>query len=381
MVEPQIVPNIMLETVNGKSLVVIEIEAGENRPYYIKAEGRNRGTYIRVGATSRPADSMQIKELEIEGKNLSWDKLRCVGCPVDEAAVEKLCADINGYRERLGKGNEGKVGKKQLISWDVLLSVENAPVATNAFALLTGGKFDYAKIQCARFKGKDRSVFIDRKEYSGALYEQIENAYKFVLNYIEMRAEIKGLVREDKYEIPVSAVREMIINAVCHRNYMNDSAIQVSVFDDRIEVTSPGTICRGLTLKDALEGYSKTRNKVIAKVFHHMGLIEEWGTGLGRILRQAETYHLKAPEFTEMDTAFRVNLYRVNDSKTREKTRGKTREKILLLIQENPVITTAELAEKLKLTVKGVEWQLTKLKNEGAIIRIGADKGGKWKVK
>lgn len=59
----------------------------------------------------------------------------------------------------------------------------------------------------------------------------------------------------------------MIINAVCHRNYMNDS--------DRIEVTSPGTICRGLTLKDALEGYSKTRNKVIAKVFHHMGLIEE----------------------------------------------------------------------------------------------------------
>ena len=239
--------------------------------------------------------------------------------------------------------------------------------------MLTGEKFDYAKVQCARFKGKNRPVFIDRKEYTGALYEQIENAYNFVRNYIEMRAEIKGLVREDKYEIPVSAMREMIINTVCHRNYMNDSAIQVSVFDDRIEVTSPGTICRGLTLKDALEGYSKTRNKVIAKVFHHMGLIEEWGTGLGRILCQAESYHLKTPDFIEMDTAFRVNLYRVNDSKTREK--------ILLLIQENPVITIAELAEKLKLTVKGVEWQLSKLKNEGAIIRIGADKGGKWEVK
>ena len=235
--------------------------------------------------------------------------------------------------------------------------------------MLTGEKFDYAKIQCARFKGKDRSVFIDRKEYAGPLYEQVENAYRFVLNYIEMNTEIKGLVREDKYEVPVSAVREMIINAVCHRNYMNDSAIQVSVFDDRIEVTSPGTICRGLTLKDALEGYSKTRNKVIAKVFHHMGVIEECGTGLGRILRQAESYHLKAPEFTEMDTAFRVNLYRVNDSKTREK--------ILLLIQENPVITTVKLAEKLKLMAKGVEWQLTKLKNGGAIIRIGADKGEK----
>ena len=243
--------------------------------------------------------------------------------------------------------------------------------------MLTGEKFDYAKIQCARFKGKDRSVFIDRKEYAGPLYEQVENAYRFVLNYIEMKTEIKGLVREDKYEVPVSTVRELILNVVCHRNYINDSTIQVSVFDDRIEVTSPGTICRGLTLKDALEGYSKTRNKVIAKVFHHMGLIEEWGTGLRRILRQAESYHLKALEFTEMDTAFCVNLYRVNDAKTRENTR----EKILLLIQENPGITTAELAEKLKLMVKDVEWQLTKLKNGDAIIRIGADKGEKYEMK
>lgn len=387
-VEPQIVPNIMLETVNGKSLVVIEIEAGENRPYYIKSEGRDKGTYIRVGATSRPADPTQIKELEIEGKNLSWDKLRCVGCPVDEAAVEKLCADINGYRERLGKGNEGKVSKKQLISWDVLLSGETAPVATNAFALLTGGKFDYAKIQCARFKGKDRSVFIDRKEYSGALYEQIENAYNFVLNYIEMRAEIKGLVREDKYEIPVSAVREMIINAVCHRNYMNDSAIQVSVFDDRIEVTSPGTICRGLTLKDALEGYSKTRNKVIAKVFHHMGLIEEWGTGLGRILRQAESYHLKTPDFIEMDTAFRVNLYRTEKAKSSEKGSAKSSEKgsvkssekIIDAIRQNPSVTIEELAKITQTTTRSVEKNLKKLKDQNRIARIGAANGGKWEV-
>lgn len=95
------------------------------------------------------------------------------------------------------------------------------------------------------------------------------------------------------------------------------------------------------------------------------------------ILRQAESYHLKKPEFAEMDTAFRVNLYRMNEEKTREKTR----EKILQLLQENPVITIAELAEKLKMTDKGIEWQLTKLKNEGCIIRIGAANGGKWAVR
>lgn len=251
------------------------------------------------------------------------------------------------------------------------------------------GKFDCAKIQCARFKGKDRSVFIDRKEYTGPLYEQVENAYRFVLNYIEMNTEIKGLVREDKYEVPVSAVREMIINAVCHRNYMNDSAIQVSVFDDRIEVTSPGTICRGLTLKDALEGYSKTRNKVIAKVFHHMGLIEEWGTGLGRILRQAESYHLKAPEFTEMDTAFRVNLYRTPASKSSEKgsvkssEKGsvKSSEKIIDVIRQNPSVTIEELAKITQTTTRSVEKNLKKLKDQNRIARIGAANGGKWAVK
>ena len=104
-----------------------------------------------------------------------------------------------------------------------------------------------------------------------------------------MRAEIKGLVREDKYEIPVSAVREMIINTVCHRNYMNDSAIQVSVFDDRIEVNSPGTMYRSLTLKDALEGYSKTRKKGIERAFRHKGLIDDWGQGLGGILCKEES--------------------------------------------------------------------------------------------
>ena len=94
---------------------------------------------------------------------------------------------------------------------------------------------------------------------------------------------------------------------------------------------------------------------------------------MGRILHQAESYHLKTPEFIEMDTAFRVNLYRME--------KAKSSEKIIKAIQKNPAVTIEELAKITRTTTRSVEKNLTKLKNEGRIIRIGADKGGKWEVK
>ena len=134
-------------------------------------------------------------------------------------------------------------------------------LASNAFVLLTSDYFRFAKIRCALFKGTDRDVFIDKKEYSGPLYKQIEAAYQFVLRHINHSAEIDGLVRKDRYELPVGAIREMIINAVCHRNYMDNSYVQVAIYDDRLEVTSPGMLYGGLTLEEAISGRSKIRNR------------------------------------------------------------------------------------------------------------------------
>ena len=176
--------------------------------------------------------------------------------------------------------------------------------------MLTGDYFRFAKIQCALFKGCDRDEFLDKKEYSGPLYEQIEEAYRFVLRHINRSAEINGLVRKEKYELPVGAVREMIINAQCHRNFMDASCVQVALFDDRLEITSPGMLYGGLTLQEALNGRSKIRNKAIAEVFSRMELIEGWGTGIRRIMKRAEEYELPTPEFMEIGDTFRVNLYR-----------------------------------------------------------------------
>ena len=101
--------------------------------------------------------------------------------------------------------------KEQLLNWKVLKKSEGEIFATNAFVLLTSDFFPFSKIQCALFKGNDRDIFIDKKEYCGPLYEQIEAAYQFVLRHINRSAEIEGLVRKDVYELPVGAIREMII--------------------------------------------------------------------------------------------------------------------------------------------------------------------------
>lgn len=97
---PQIIPDIEPQTVDGKTVIVVSVEAGKNRPYYLKSKGKDNGTYIRVAGTSRQAFPEKIKELEMEGARISWDELTCVGYPVSEEATEKLCQDIEKFRRK-----------------------------------------------------------------------------------------------------------------------------------------------------------------------------------------------------------------------------------------------------------------------------------------
>ena len=117
---------------------------------------------------------------------------------------------------------------------------------------------------------------------------------------------------KEKYELPPEAIREMIINAHCHRNLLEESCIQVAVYDDRLEVTSPGGLYNGLTYEEVLNGHSKIRNKGIANIFSQMGLVEAWGSGIKRIFNAAKEYGLQEPKIQEFDNMFRIELFRNN---------------------------------------------------------------------
>jgi predicted HTH transcriptional regulator len=399
---PQIIPDIEPQTIDGKTVIIVSVEAGKNRPYYLKSKGKENGTYIRVAGTSRQAFPEKIRELEMEGARISWDELTCVGYPVSKEATEKLCSNIENFRGKAGM-TERSVKKEQLINWKILKQSEGQLLATNAYALLTSDYFPFSKTQCAVFKGTDRAVFLDKREFTGPIYTQIEEAVDFVLRNIRLGATIDGLVRKEKYELPPEAIREMIINAHCHRNLLDESCIQVAVYDDRLEVTSPGGLYNGLTYEEVMNGHSKIRNKAIANIFSQMGLVEAWGSGIKRIFNAAKEYDLPEPKFQEFDNMFRVELFRNNSmtesekeaGESSEKVRGRvgegtdiirgyelsdTQKKIVNLLLYDRQLSAAKIAEQLSMGSRSIEKNIKKLKELGILIRHGSPKNGYWEV-
>ena len=401
MCYPQIFPNIGVDTIDGKSVIVIEIYPGASRPYYIKSLGKEAGTYIRVSGTSRPADEAILKDLELQGAHRSFDEMVCIEHKYDVDRAEELCAAIKRYMVEAAKTKSEKekvkdVTVQNLINWGVVKNVDGILAPTNAFVLLTDNTFSFAKIQCALFKGTERVVFIDKRDFEGPLYEQIEEAYEFVLKHINLGSEISGLVRTDAYELPTEAIREAIVNATTHRNFLDRACVQVAVYDDRVEVTSPGMLYGGLTIEQIKEGGSKIRNRCIAEVFSRMKIIESWGTGIKRMFSSCKEYGIKEPELLEIGDSFRVNLYRPSYNETSKgslksspksspksssKDLNSTQEKIIELIQENRKITQAEMAEVIAISKRAIQKNIKELVEAGIIEREGSSRNGYWKLK
>ena len=402
--EPKIYPDVTLQSIDDKTIIVVEIHPGPMRPYYIKNKGLVDGTYVRVAGTSRHAEGYMLKELILEGQNRYFDNEPCEYLEINEDDIKDLCDKMKKIAIENTWNDEEKaairdVTKNILITWGILKEDNGKIIPTNAYALLTGKMQIQPTIQCAVFKGKTRAYFVDRREFSGPIQDQVQLAFQYVLEKINMGMQIKGIYRQDVYELPINSVRELIANAVAHRNYLEPGNIQVAIFDDRLEVTSPGMLLNTVSIKKMIEGYSRLRNPAIANAFAYMKIIEKWGTGIPRILRECKEYGLKKPELIDFDGDFRVNMYRREEkSKTTQTTIQTTTQtttqittqttikltkndhEILQVIQNNPALSQKEIAMELGWTVDRVKYYLNKMKKQEAIRRIGSSHKGYWKL-
>ncbi len=288
--------------------------AGRQRPYYIKSLGRDGGVYVRVAGTTRLADEYMIKELMFEGSNRHFDQTLCTGLSVTDEEIDALCRAMKEQAVKNAHNEEQKaavkeVGRQQLRSWGVLIERDGKDYPSNAYGILTGATLHVAT-QCGVFKGSTKEVFVDRREYTGPIWEQIEEAFQFVLRNIHLGAAIVGIYRQDIYEIPPEAIRELIINAAVHRSYLDHGNIQVAVYDNRLEITSPGKLPMGQTLERMKEGYSQIRNEALAYAFSYMNLIEHWGSGIPKIIGKVTAAGLREPEFIGGEVDLRINIYR-----------------------------------------------------------------------
>lgn len=402
-IEPKIYPKIQSRKIERKQCIIVEFE-GEDKPYF--AFGR---AYIRVADEDR---QLSVKELEklILKKNAYrslWES------EVSDIGVNE--ASVSAIRHFVNRANDaGRINYR----YDNARNVLNKLGLVKNNKLLNAGKVLFcsnnpAEVQSAVFAGNDKITFLDIQNFRGNLFELIEKSESYIKEHINWRADLSGSRRQEIPEIPVRAIRETVINSLCHRDFNNPKGNEIAIFKNRVEIYNPGRFPDDHSPEEFIKGKERSilRNPLIANAFYLTSDIERWGSGLKRIYDACKESGIKV-EFENLKTGFLVTFYRpeqkldrvegsgevvkkggqkttqkILDEKLVEKLveglvekLGENELKILKSIIENRNITTDELAKKLDISSVAVYKNVRKLKGKEIIKRIGPDKGGHWKI-
>ena len=304
---PAILVDIVSVKVDNKYLLIVKIPKGGIPPYYLKAYGKDKGTYIRVGSSNRLASLEILQEIERKKLNISFDFL-----PVYDIISEKL--DLTRFSKIYYQTTGKNVNKTSYEKLGLIKKEGDKYFATNAGILFSDNDikksvFPYSKIECARFKGQKTDIIIDSKTIDDSICLQAEKVIDFIERHINKGSKIGIVYREEKWEYPISAIREIIINAIVHRDYsLTGKDIKVAIFDDMLEITSPGTIPPSIDLNDLSTGQSEIRNKTIAPIFKELKLIEQWGTGFQKLFESLKEYPNLEVKFNQPALSFQVQL-------------------------------------------------------------------------
>ena len=288
-----VMPTIEFVTYQGREFVVVSCPQGARKPYLVTGETR---PYVRVGSTVREAQEEEVRRLYIEGSEGGFEALPCRPATVEDLS-EALISTYVQRREETSGQVLGLAGEEVLRSLGCLVEQAGDWIPTNAGILLFAKDPQHfiaqAEVACVRFKGTDVVTYIDRRDLQGPLYQLVDDAEQFIYRHMKVGRRIEGFVGVEYREYPQAAVREAIVNAVVHRDYSRrGQRIRVFMFDNRIEVYSPGTLPPGVSLEKMrrLEPQSVLRNPIIVGVFRDLGsrYIEQLGTGVPRMARAME---------------------------------------------------------------------------------------------
>ncbi len=362
-ITPLFLPAVSVVTFKGRALIVIEV-AHVVGPLYLKSVGPEAGTYIRFGSTNRVADEETRKSLMLIAKGKTFDELPIQGANlsiIDWLVAEKLFI-------KSGK----KFNKEKAQNLGITVEQGSQILPSNGGVLLFGKNrlkyFPDSLVRCARFGGTDKEVIIDEVEICEYLPLSIEPVLKFVQRNTQTRIEIGEITHEKISQYPSSAVREAITNSIVHADYsMKGSSIMVAIFEDRIEITNPGGLVFGLTLKCALAGSSRLRNRVIGKVFKKLHLIEEWGSGIRRIVTKCLKAGLPWPKFEVNNNEFKVTLFGIREERV---PLVPWQEEIVKYLKEYKRITTRRVATLLDISTKTARARLSELGDLGFVMRV-----------
>ncbi len=363
-----------VETMEGKAVVVLTVQRGTARPYYLSGKGiRPEGVYVRQSASSVPASETAILNMIKETSGDRYEDARSINQQLTFEKAESYFA-----KRSLPFGDQQK---------RTLNIIGSDGTYTNLGMLLSDQCVHTIKL--AVFDGSKKSVFRDRKELSGSLLTQLEDAYSYIDQFNRTRAEFEGLERIDRRDYPSEALREALLNAITHRDYSFSGSTLISIFDDRIEFVTIGGLVRGLTFDDIMLGVSALRNPNLANVFYRLKLIEAYGTGILKINESYADCAVK-PQFEVTDNAFKITLPNINYTGERKDvpataplkvTNKANRQEILLrLAEKQGYIVRKDVEAELKVSQATAILILRDMVEKGLLIKEGSGKQQKYSI-
>lgn len=303
-------------TIDGKdliSLIITELEVSK-KPSYYKAIGMPRGACIRKGSSNKQITDEELKSFLRYSPQYQYDKKALKFLTLEDLDLNKIKTFLKNSAKRTGRKIQTSVNNKLLKNLFLVSEENNKIYPTLAGYMIfaqgdpqnTGDLSRYS-VQCVRYAGTSvASPIIDKQEVFGTLDQQIDQSHKFILKNINLSARIVGAKRVEKYEYPEDALREAIVNALVHRDYIiTGTYVQIAVFSNRIEISNPGILPPGVTISNLKESQF-SRNEVIANILRSMDYVEEFGRGIDLIYSRMKDWGLIEPLFKNKSNMFKV---------------------------------------------------------------------------
>jgi len=366
-IKPDLTMFIHYETLDadGKKIVTIDIQQGTERPYYIAKKGlRPEGVFVRQGYSSVPATNTMIRRMIKETDGDHFEDMRSLEQNLTfEAAKE----EFSGRNVAFGEAQMKTLGM-----------MTHDGIYTNLGCLLSDQCVH--TIKAAVFEGTSQNEFKDRKEFSGSLFRQMEDAYNFIDFRNQIHSTYDKLYRVDRRDYPENAVREALLNMLVHREYSVRASSFISLYTDRLEFTSIGGLVSGVSLKDITMGISVCRNIKLANVFYRLGLIEAYGTGIRKMMEAYEGTG-KKPEIAVSDNAFKIILPNLNifdDQSENNIENNDQAETVISLAKKQGDFSRKDLQSVLGISQTTAGRLLRQMLDKGLIIQKGSGKNTRY---
>ena len=336
--DPRLIPDIKQFEIDGRIVVVVYTKEYPLKPVAIR--GR---CYRRLENSTRRMTPTVISEMVLQSTGTTWDSLPHPDETLDDINFEMVKHYIS-RANKTGRRNFGIDEGPETILIKLKLIKDGKPTWASVIAFGKSPPMQ-AKVKCGKIRGT--STIVDDYVVDSPVLDQVEEVMRYMKRVFQLSYVISGKAERDEiWEYPLEAVREVVTNAICHRDYTSPAQIQIKIFDEYLSIWNPGGLPLGMSVERLLNPnhHSIPRNRMIAMLFYDLSLIENYGSGIQRVINECRKLGFPDPEFSEVDGGFQVIFHKdiYTEDMLSKKGLDKRQIKAMLYVKETGKITNQE---------------------------------------